>query len=150
MEVSHKKLFCLIMINIFLIHSTTVVGLTISKASSDILDFDLLVDVSLTVEIQKIRSFDKYDQHLLRREYIDKDSNPDFYLKIKINDQEFISDIWHDTKYIYDPQFSASYNVPDNQEIVNVEIQLWDWNEDGDILCDIGDKKQYVELSYNI
>ncbi|GAG34643.1 unnamed protein product, partial [marine sediment metagenome] len=115
-------------------------------------DFDPLVDIEVTVEIQKIRSFDKYDKQVHRREYIDRTSDPDFYVKVFINDVEFSSDVWEDTKYIYDPQFSPTFNVPDDEEFVEIKIQLWDWNSDGDNLCDIsGDKDGYdVEVTYSI
>jgi len=114
------------------------------------LDFDPLVDIEVTVEIQKIRAFDKTDLQVFKREYIDRDSDPDFYVKIIINNQEFISDIWQDTKYIYDPQFSATLDVPDDEEFVTVKIQLWDWNNVGDVLCDIGDENDDVEMIYSI
>lgn len=123
-------------------------------------DYDPLVDIEVTVEIQKIRTFDKIDKQLnilpynlglnLKREYIDKDSDPDFYLKVFINDQEFTSDIWEDTKYIYSPDFSVSLNVPDNEEFVDITIQLWDSNEDGDVLCDIGNEEYDVDITYSI
>ncbi|MFC1751144.1 hypothetical protein ACFL2V_20350, partial [Pseudomonadota bacterium] len=70
-------------------------------------------------------------------EAIDSIGKPDFYVKVFINEEEFISQIWHDTRYIYDPQWSATSNVPDTTEYVDVKIQLWDWNQNGDKLCDI-------------
>jgi hypothetical protein len=111
-------------------------------------DFDPLADVTVTVKIQKIRSFDKEDLQVHVREYVDRDSDPDFYIKVMINDEEFTSDIWHDTKYIYSPEFSATLNVPDDQEFVDITIQLWDWNEDGDVLCDIGNEEYDVDITY--
>jgi len=120
------------------------------KQTNYLSDLDPLVNVEVTVEIQKIRAFDKYDQQVRSEEYIDLNSDPDFYIEIIVNDQEFKSDIWHDTKYIYDPQFSATLDVPDDEEFVAVEIQLWDWNSDGDVLCDIGSNNDDVKLTYSI
>ncbi len=113
-------------------------------------DFDPLVDVEVTVDIQKIRAFDKHDPQVFRRSFIDRTSDPDFYVKLLINDQEFTSNIWMDSKYIYNPDFSATINVPDDEEIVTVTIQLWDWNEDGDVLCDIGNQNDDVTILYSI
>jgi hypothetical protein len=121
-------------------------------------DFDPLVDISVTVTINKIRAFDKLDAQLLRREYIDRDSDPDFFLKVIINGNEFTSPVWPNTKYIYDPQWSATLNVPDDVELVNIVIQLWDANESGapDKLCDISPDtgslpdSADVELTYSI
>jgi len=141
-----KYCIILILVSFFIISSTT----GIEVKSSFPIDYDPLVDVEVTVEIQKIRAFDKEDKQVRIEEYIDKTSDPDLYVKIIINDQEFTSDTWHNTKYIYEPQFSATLNVPDDDEFVTVKIQLWDWNENGDILCDIGDEKDDVELIYSI
>jgi len=118
--------------------------------TSNISDFDPLSNIKVTVDIQKIRAFDKDDQQVRVKEYIDLNSDPDFYVKIIINDQVFISDIWHDTKYIYEPRFNATLDVPDDEEIVTVVIQLWDWNDNEDVLCDIGDETDDAELHYSI
>jgi hypothetical protein len=146
MKLNIKKFICIIFVN-FLILST-VTGIMVK--SNAISDFDPLVDIEITVEIQKIRAFDKDDQQLNVREYIDSTSDPDFYVKIIINNQEYTSNIWHDSKYIYGPDFSAALNVPDDEEFVIVKIQLWDWNDDGDVLCDIGDETDDVELEYSV
>jgi len=105
-------------------------------------DFDPLVDLEVTVDIKAIRALDTVD--LL--------SDPDFYVKVFINDQEFTSETWSDTKYIYNPEFSSTFNVPDDIELVNIKIQLWDANSNGDRLCDIsGDSaKSDVELTYSL
>ncbi len=100
-------------------------------------DFDPLEDISVTVEINKIRSLEKLDPQVLSLKKIDSLGDPDFYVKVFINHFEFESPIWYDTKYIYDPKWSATLNVNDDQEYVYITIQLWDWNKDGDILCDI-------------
>ena len=100
-------------------------------------DFDPLLDIAVTVEIQKIRSLEKKDRQHGLIEKIDWFSDPDFYVKVFINDEEFTSTVWHNTKYIYDPQWSVTLDVPDDEEFVNIKIQLWDWNIGMDRLCDI-------------
>lgn len=100
-------------------------------------DFDPLVDISVTVEINKIRSLEKRDVQIPLNKKIDTNGNPDFYVKVIVNQVEFTSPIWYDTKYVYDPQWSATVDVPDDKDFVYITIQLWDWNENGDILCDI-------------
>ncbi|HMA82636.1 MAG TPA: hypothetical protein VKP59_00235, partial [Candidatus Thermoplasmatota archaeon] len=65
------------------------------------LDIDPLVDLTVTFELLKIRSLEKYDNHLNFREYIDRYSYPDFYLKVWINDELFQSPVWKNTRYIY-------------------------------------------------
>ena len=150
MKKNVNKLICLGVVAIFFF--TMNPAITVKSVSSTNEDFDPLVDIEVTVEIQKIRAFDKYDRQVFRREYVDRTSDPDFYIKVFINDEEFTSDIWQDTKYIYDPQFSPTLNVPDDEEFVSVKIQLWDWNSNGDNLCDIsGDEEGYdVDLTYSI
>ena len=150
MKFSKKRILCLMLITIFLVPSVAAINSSTMIQSNNPTDFDPLVDITVTVEIKKIRSFDKNDQQVRVREYIDSNSDPDFFVKIIINNQEFLSDIWYDTKYIYNPEFSATLDVPDNEEFVNVKIQLWDWNDDGDVLCDIGNENNDVELSYSI
>jgi hypothetical protein len=100
-------------------------------------DFDPLVDITITVEINKIRSLEKRDVQIPSNKKINTIGNPDFYVKVIINEVEFTSPIWNDTKYVYDPQWSATLDVPDDKDFVYITIQLWDWNENGDILCDI-------------
>ena len=139
---------------IFFISSAAAIQITSENSISTPLfyedDFDPLVDVEVTVEIQTIRSFDKYERQLHKREYIDFIGDPDLYVKIIINDEEFTSDIWQDTKYIYSTPFSATLNVPDDQEFVDIIIQLWDWNKNGDKLCDIGNENDDANLIYSI
>ncbi len=129
-----------------------------SKANDSSIDYDPLVDeIEVTVEILKIRSLERFDRQIPAIEKIDWFSDPDFYVKVFINDVEFISDVWHNTKYVYDPQWSASLVVPDNEEFVDIKIQLWDWNPGLDRLCDIssiyddvGSDSYDVELTYSI
>ena len=130
-----KKIIGLLLTALFLIMTMST---TTANLNSLVLeDIDPLIDISVTVEIQKIRSLEKFDAQTHSFEIIDLIGDPDFYVKVFINDEEFISPIWHDTKYVYDPQWSATLNVPDDEENVDIKIQLWDWNRNGDKLCDI-------------
>ena len=113
-------------------------------------DFDPLVDLSVTVKILKIRSLEKSDLGLFSIDKIDLFSDPDFYVKVFINDEEFTSPIWENMKYVYDPQWSATLNVPDDEEYVNITIQLWDANPGGDRLCDISDNTGNFAENYDI
>lgn len=91
-------------------------------------DFDPLLDnITVTVTIKEIRALDRID--LL--------SDPDFYVVVTINDQEFTSDVWQNTKYVQGPDWAASVDVPKQDEFVNITIALWDKNTPKDRLCDI-------------
>lgn len=134
-----RKIISIILIQILIISGT----ITFQAASIDkmvIDDFDPLVDVNVTVELLSIRAL--YE--------IDDSSKADFFVKVFINEQEFVSDIWHNTNYIYEPNFSATLDVPDDEEIVTVEIQLWESKTGEDILCDISEEKDIAKLSYSI
>jgi hypothetical protein len=111
------------------------------------IDFDPLNDnITITVTINEIRAL----------KMIDRFSNPDFYVKVKINDQTFISDIWENMQYVEHLNWSASCVVPKDKEFVNVSIELWDKNTGFDRLCDISpDYGNYTqartaELTYSI
>ena len=159
MNTSQKQRVCIILVSLFFVLSAAGVHGTAHQLGSTVLDFDPLVDVIVTVEIHKMRAFDKYDQQLRFREYVDRWSDPDFYLKVFINGEEFTSPTWHNTKYIYDPNWSATLDVPDDEEYVDIIIQLWDHGDEGlgtDKLCDISgdggftDDRYDVELVYSI
>jgi hypothetical protein len=114
-------------------------------------DFDPLVDLEVTVDIHTIRSLEKRDRQTHTFETIDWISDPDFYLKIFIDDEEFTSDIWHDQGYHYDLHWKAILDVSDYEEFVPVKIELWDWNNNGDKLCDLSATEAYaVELLYSV
>jgi len=110
-------------------------------------DFNPLDDnIIVTVTIKEIRAL----------KTIDILSNPDFYVKITINDKEFISDIWQNMMYVENPDWSASYEVPKDNEFVNVTIALWDKNNGMDRLCDISPdsgnftQARTADLTYSI
>jgi len=113
-------------------------------------DIDPLIDLTVTVEIEQIRTLEKSDSGLFSIDKIDILSDPDFYVKVYINDEEFISPIWYDTKYVDDPDWSASLNVPDDEEYVNVTIQLWDSSPSGDKLCDLSENYGDFEENYEV
>jgi hypothetical protein len=110
-------------------------------------DFDPLDEhIIVTVAINEIRAL----------KTIDILSDPDFYLKITINDKEFISDVWQNMMYVENPNWSVSSEVPKDNEFVNVTIELWDKGKGMDFLCDISpDSGNYTqartaELTYSI
>jgi len=148
----------IVMIAILLISLPTAMSTTtsINKIQNDPIgtymfeDFDPLVNVSVTVQINKIRSLEKKDIQIPSNKKIDPIGNPDFYVKVTINEENFTSPIWYDTKYVYDPQWSTTLDVPDDQENVNIKIQLWDWNENGDILCDISPFNYELPDTYEV
>ena len=114
---------------------------SIETSSSTMQDFDPLVDTNITIDIIAIRSLEEFDNHL---------SNADFFIKIFINNVKYTSEIWHDTSYIYETPFSVTTDVPDNEEYVLIKIQLWEWNSDENLLCDIGNTSCEVNLNYSI
>jgi len=118
-------------------------------------DLDPLVDLQLTVEINKIRAFDIIDEHSDPDFYVKVFSDPDFYVKVFINDNEFKSPVWKNTKFVENPDWSATCDVPDDIENVTIKIQLWDWNIGLNRLCDIASDNQLrrvrdIELIYNL
>ncbi len=175
---------------------TSIAAITSSLAnSSDRTDFDPLVDVEVTVELQTIRWLEENLSTLPGSMSIDVDAGImpgavqkplgnnygssaapsenlelgsseftiskkattsqdelNFYVKVFINDVEFESDVWENTKYIYNSGWNATLNVPDEEEFVNIRIQLWNAKLTGDVLCDISgdaDSKD-VNLVYSI
>jgi len=131
-------------------------------------DYGPLVDISVTMEIKTIRLLEKEEptglikglsdmvflKKLLFRETF-LDNNPSFYVKVFINEEEFTSNIWSNTKYVYNPDWNATLNVPDEEELVNIKIQLLD-SANNNTFCDISpdegelDESRDVEIVYNI
>jgi hypothetical protein len=110
-------------------------------------DFDPLdSNITVTVTIKEIRAL----------KIIDLLSDPDFYVKVTINDKEFISDVWQNMKYVENPNWAASAIVPKDDEFVNITIALWDKNNKMDLLCDISPDEGNItqartaELTYSI
>jgi hypothetical protein len=110
-------------------------------------DFDPLDEnIIVTVTINEIRAL----------KTIDIFSNPDFYATVTINDKEFISDVWQNMMYVENPNWSASCEVPKNNEFVKVTIALWAKGIDMEHLCDISPdsgnftQARTAELTYSI
>jgi hypothetical protein len=110
-------------------------------------DYDPLVDIKITINIKQIRALD----------VIDIFSNPDFYVVIQVNDLPPVkSPVWYNNKYIKNPEWSPTFNVPDDVQNVTIKIQLWDKNIGKDKLCDISkdydilDESRDVEIIYSI
>ncbi len=129
-----------------------------TKETNQIEDFDPLTNIEVTVEIQKIRSLEKEEPQLNKEKTIDKHSKPDFYVQITINNEKFKSQKYINKKYVYNPDFKATLDVPDDEEFVNITIQLYDWNLGLNKICDISTsysdnilRDSYdVELIYSI
>ena len=149
-----KKYFCILFVVIFLFSSNAFAEKIVTKEKSNdnkndkiflidnsILaeDIDPLVDLNITVSIKEIRALDK----------IDILSNPDFYIKLFINDEEFKSKTWKNQKYVNET-WSVTKNVPDNIEFVNITIELWDSNIGSDKLCDISGNTPSDPNSYSV
>jgi len=137
---------------LFLLASPITMGITGQQNE----DFDPLVDIEVTIDINEIRTLEKTDLGIMPIDKIDLRSDPDFYVKLIVNEEEFVSKTWENTKYLYDTPFSVTVNVPDEKEIVDITIQLWDANPSGDVLCDLSnnwysyDENFDVDLQYSI
>ena len=124
-------------------------------------DYDPFVDITVTVEIKTIRLLEKEESsdifpiknQLFRDTFLD--NSPSFYVKVSINEEDFTSNIWSDTKYVYTPDWNVTLNVPDDEELVNIKIQLLD-SENNNAYCDISpddgesEEGRNVEILYDI
>ena len=143
-----KKLYIISIIGALLLTLNT--SITTSRVTTGTLtDFDPFVDISVTVDIKTIR-FLAIDELQRFPKSVGNDS-PNFYVKVFINDVGFTSGVWNDTKYITDPQWNATLNVPDEEEFVTINIQLWS-DETEDVPYDLsGDPgSDDVTLLYSI
>ena len=114
------------------------------------IDFDPLTDVKVIFILDAIRSLEKDDNHIHFKEYIDRFSKPDFYVIVKINDEMKKSQIWFNKAYVYEPDFSFEVDVPDDKELVNITIQLGDWNLGLNQRCDISGDTEYLSDSFDV
>jgi len=165
-----KTIVVILFIAVLLPFNATIIkSKNMSITSEYVGDFDPLVDIQVTVNIQAIRYLED-DQtnnaksaHSMFKDLFFKAKNTDnkqhgFYVKIFINDEEYTSEIFSDSLYMYNLNWTATLNVPDDKETVNIKIQLWDTGDGktGDVLCDIsgdsGDSEDSydAEMEYNI
>jgi hypothetical protein len=144
-------------------------------------DLDPLVDISVTFELKKIRYLEdnlgtpddttnvrvkNRISHIITfiRDLFNKKSNiysssdPGFYVKLYIDNQEFVSPQYNN-KYIYEPEWEVTCNVDDEKEFVDIKIQLYNsqsLDQKSDILYDISpdyevnDDSYDAELTYSI
>jgi len=129
-----KKILITIMIVFFLTSSVNAIQtqkttnnekINIIK-SENMDDYDPLIDNEITITIEKIRAFEKFD----------KIKDPDFYIKIIIDETEYKSPIWKNQKYVK-PNWIVNHDIQENQEYVNIIIQLWESNIGLDKKCDL-------------
>jgi hypothetical protein len=119
--------------------------------SHGIEDFDPLCDVEVTFTLKAIRSLERTEPQLNVEKKIDANSKPDFYVVVTINGEKFKSPVWKNTQYLYNLDWTATVNVPDDTEFVTIRIQLWDWNIGVDRLCDIsGIYDDQLLLNYDV
>jgi len=146
-----KKLYTMIVIGILLIPLNAIVLGSNSRAGL-LTHFDPLENISVTVTIKTIRFLNVAELHTSTKARDHR--NPSFYMKVLINGVEFTSLVWSHMKYVYDPQWSASLSVPDDEEFVNITLQLWSSSTDGtnDVQYDLSpNPKNYdVHLVYCI
>jgi hypothetical protein len=131
-------------------------------------DLDPLTDITVTVQIQAIRFLEKEEpadpgkvlaKTFFFRNFLSKQvtlqDDPSFFVKVYINEEEYISNIWSDTKYVYNPDWSATLNVPDEEEFVDIKIQLLDF-ANNNVFCDISpdktssDEGRDAEIIYSV
>ena len=127
---------------VFNIFISNISSLTIEDAKENKIileDFDPLVDINITLEILAIRALDK----------IDIFSDPDFFLKIIINDEVFQSPIWSNIRNIYNC-WKITTDVPDEIENVKIKIELWDSNQLKNKRCDISSEKNINSDGYSL
>jgi hypothetical protein len=120
-----------------------------SLTASTHTDFDPLVDISVTVELKMIRYLAVNELQTFPTNK--GNDSPNFYVRVLINDEEFTSPVWNDMKYITDPHWNATLNVPDDVEFVTVNLQLWS-DEAEDVPYDLsGDpNRDDVTVTYSI
>lgn len=143
-----KKQYGIVLFAILLLTLSTITT-TQSIPSTTLADFDPLVDIAVTVEIQKIRLLAIQELHTFPKSATTP--TPNFYVTVIINDVEFVSNVWPEMKYITNPDWSITTDVPDDQEFVTITIQLWS-DETEDVAYDLGgDRDTYdVTLTYSI
>jgi len=108
-------------------------------------DIDPTVDLEVTVSIKKIRALDELDRR----------SEADFYVKVFINGEEHVSEVWKNDNFV-EEEWDVTADVPDNEEFVTIIIELWDSDLIFDDLCDIAKNDNSnpsrfsLDLSYSL
>jgi hypothetical protein len=109
-------------------------------------DFDPLVDIEITVDIMSIRTLDTT--------YFP--TYPDFFVKVCINSEEYLSPLWQNSPYLETIHWTATADIPDDIEYVNITIELVKKSIYGDTPCDINEhqntktEKSTAEIMYSI
>ena len=150
-----KRVLCIVMVGVFLCSLNVSVVKTTqntsqqnlfstsssqnTQQSSSVEDIDPLVDLEVTVTIKEIRALKKMDNF----------GQADFFVVVYINDEKFRSKIWFNKNFINEP-WSATLNVPDEEENVSIKIQLWDFNAGLPKLCDLNDDDGIFLNTYDV
>jgi len=137
-----KKLLNYIFIIFFILSALSINSLNAKNLKSN--ETAKIDDKLVTIKFLSIRALDQIDDF----------SDPDFYLNIIYDDQEFTSEIWQNSKYINNPDFSPILKISNEIEEIKIKIQLFDYADENDYdrLCDLnGDIEKYdVEIIYNL
>jgi len=120
-----KKIFITLILGILIGQGLIAQGSEFTRGDDDL---DPLVDLEITISINAIRALDSFDSI----------SDPDFYVKIIVNNKEYESPVMSDQQYCYQV-WETSIDVPDDEEFVDIILQLWESNPVFDTLCDIND-----------
>jgi hypothetical protein len=136
-------LFIIFILTVSSIIPTVSVSLTSQKECLNIekmlIDYDPLVDVYLNFNLLGILALDS----------IDDSSDPDFYVRVVIEDEEFISPTFYDCKFVYNC-WSFTKDIDDYIDILNISIELFDKELSGDRLCDISQNKNNQDQGYGV
>lgn len=134
-----KKSITVICTLVFLFNVFSV-GASIHKNESQNLN-----DIEITIDFLAVRALDE----------IDDSSEPDFFVKLFIDNEEFNSPVYEDAWYLYN-FWSVTKNVSDADEIIDINIQLWDRDPDKNKICDINKEKNIdtsgfeINILYNV
>jgi hypothetical protein len=143
-----KKRYIFSLIGVLILSFNTIaITSMVTKAAKT--DFDPLVDISVTVDIKTIRYLAVNDLQTFPKN--GGDPTPNFYLNVIINGVEFTSPIWNNTKYINNPNWNATLDVPDDVENVTITLQLRS-HETTEVPYDLSGDPQAddVTLTYSI
>ena len=122
-----KKSICFLIIGLFLMTTAVSANKIISNELKEKDDKALLnLDIQITFTVKEIRAYDE----------IDKDSDPDFYVKLNVDGTKVKSPVWKNQKYVKQ-EWSYTFDAPADRDIVNITIELWDQEAGFDKQCDI-------------